>query len=541
MLNFIVFLSVLIFVHELGHFLVAKACGVKVLKFSIGFGPKLIGFTRGETEYQIALLPFGGYVKMAGEQPYDEVAPEEAERGFLTQPAWKRVLISAAGPVFNLAFPVLVFFVVFMGPQKVWSTRVANVEPGMPAAEAGMQPGDRIIAIDGNRVRAFTEIRRELQSRFHQPVPITIERDGKQQVLTVSPVRNLDVSPIETVPQGMIGIGPVALPAEVGVPAGSPAEAAGLKTFDRLLAIDGKPVKDETELKPALSGKSGTVEVKVARFDEVPLPGVVARAPRVVAVNVPVQPGEGYAALGVERVDLYVRGVEPGSPVDKAGVKRGDRIVAIDGKPLPSALLLSIALNEHGDKPFKLTWRSGGEEKSAQLAQARVEVKDEFNSGQTELTTGLWPHRYTGAEQTEPESVTLQYTVGEAMAESLKVVPDVIRQTALGIAKLFTGGISAKSVGGPVMLYDLANRSAEAGFAPFLRMMAVISVNLGLMNLLPIPVLDGFHILSATWEGIRRRPISLRAREVANMVGLAMLLLLMGWALLNDILRRMAS
>src|SRR5688572_8105813 len=154
----ILLLGILIFVHEMGHFLVAKALNVKVLRFSIGFGPKIVAFQRGETEYRVAWVPLGGYVKMAGEQPYEELSPEEARRGFLAQPPWKRMLIVAAGPVFNLVFPVLVFFVVFLGSHQEISTRVGSLEPGMPAAEAGILPGDRVLAVDGNKVLSYGEL-----------------------------------------------------------------------------------------------------------------------------------------------------------------------------------------------------------------------------------------------------------------------------------------------------------------------------------------------------------------------------------------------
>src|SRR5688572_2966401 len=137
---FILLLGVLITVHELGHFLVAKACGVKVLRFSIGFGPKLFGFTKGETEYQVALLPLGGYVKMAGDSPHEELSPEDAHRGFLNAAPWKRALIVVAGPFFNLVFPVLVYFFVFFGPHEATSSRVGAVDPAMPAAAAGIRP-----------------------------------------------------------------------------------------------------------------------------------------------------------------------------------------------------------------------------------------------------------------------------------------------------------------------------------------------------------------------------------------------------------------
>src|SRR5512132_4060217 len=174
-----VLLGVLVTVHELGHFLVAKACNVKVLRFSVGFGPALLKFHRGETEYRLAIVPLGGYVKMAGDMPYEELPPEDAARGFLAQPPWKRGLIVAAGPVFNLVFPVLVYFFVFFGAHQAESTRIGAVEPGLPAAEAGLRPGDRILKVDGEKVETFGELRDALQPRYGKEITLTVERDGK--------------------------------------------------------------------------------------------------------------------------------------------------------------------------------------------------------------------------------------------------------------------------------------------------------------------------------------------------------------------------
>src|SRR5688572_30291763 len=199
---FILLLGVLVTVHELGHFLVAKACGVKVLKFSFGFGPKLLGFTKGETEYQIALLPLGGFVKMAGDIPGEELDPGEAHRGFLAQPPWKRMLIVLAGPAFNLAFPILIYFFVYLGPHEVTSARVGNVHLGSPAAMVGVQPGDRIIAVDGEKVRTFSELSEVMVGRFERPVPITIERNGTQQIVTATPLKRVESNAIETVERG---------------------------------------------------------------------------------------------------------------------------------------------------------------------------------------------------------------------------------------------------------------------------------------------------------------------------------------------------
>src|SRR5512140_2627179 len=159
-------LGVLVVVHELGHFLVAKLLNVYVPRFSVGFGPALFRWERGETEYWIAALPLGGYVKMAGDVPNEELAPEDAARGFLAQAPWKRALIVAAGPVFNLVFPVLVYFFVFFGAHQALSTRVGSVEPGLPAAAAGLQPGDRIVAVDGRKVTTFQDVQDALQDLY---------------------------------------------------------------------------------------------------------------------------------------------------------------------------------------------------------------------------------------------------------------------------------------------------------------------------------------------------------------------------------------
>src|SRR5215475_4066597 len=183
---FVLLLGALVFVHELGHFLAAKALGVKVLRFSIGFGPRLIGFTRGETEYRVAALPLGGYVKMAGEVPGEDVSPEEEARSYLAQSPWKRMLIVAAGPAFNLIFPLLVFFLVIVSyPQP--STAVLRVVPGMPAEAAGIKVGDVVTEVDGRPVRSLEEMQWALVGKVGQRIPVVVQRDGHPVKLVVTP------------------------------------------------------------------------------------------------------------------------------------------------------------------------------------------------------------------------------------------------------------------------------------------------------------------------------------------------------------------
>lgn len=535
---FILLLGVLVFVHELGHFLVAKWCGVKVVRFSIGFGPKLLSFTHGETEYQIALLPLGGYVKMVGEAQVqgaeEEMSPEDAKRSLSAQPPWKRVAIFVAGAAFNLIFPVLVYFFVFLGAREANPPLVGHVLPGQPAAVAGVRPGDRVLAVDGEPVRSFDEMQKKLQPRYGERVALKLEREGQVVNAQLTPARTVERSPLGGGMRGTIGIIAAALAPVLGVPEGSPAAAAGRRTFDRILTLDGEPVPDEPTLFRRLEGAQGALSLTVQRMQPVDVGGVPAQLPQVVSVRVPRQPGEGYAALGAESAELYVAGVAPGSSAAKAGLKAGDRLLRFEGKPLETFFTLQSGLGERQEQPFTLAWPSGGVEREAKLAQALVTEKDEMGNETRGLVLGLSSRFALEGAMVQPPPITLHRGPGEALSEAVQIVPRITVGMIKVLGGLFTGAVPVSNVGGPLMMYQMAGKSAEQGMDSFLNLMALISINLGVMNLLPIPILDGFHILAAIWEGVRRRPIPARAREVANMVGLAMLIMLMVLAFAND-------
>ncbi|EPX58630.1 Membrane-associated zinc metalloprotease [Cystobacter fuscus DSM 2262] len=537
---FILLLGVLVTVHELGHFLVAKACGVKVIRFSIGFGPKLFAFTKGETEYQVALLPLGGYVKMAGDAPHEELAPEDADRGFLNAAPWKRALIVVAGPVFNLVFPILIYFFVFVGAHEATSTRVGFVDPAMPAAVAGIRPGDRITSVEGEPVRTFEDLREAFVGRFDRPVPVTIERDGQSTTLNVTPRKIVESSAVDSVERGQIGIQPIRKPAVLGVPAGSVAAQAGFKSFDRVLSVNGVNIPDEAALHEQLAKLQGPLEVTVQRSQPVEVGATTGGVPTLATVKLERQPGgDGFSALGAEPSDMYVSSVFPGSVAQKAGLRAGDRLVSFNGEPLRSFNVLAGELSTLKDKPFTLSWRSStdGQEHTQQLAQTMRTSTDEMGQETSRLELGVRPWLPSSAELLPVDTVVVTLGVGEALREAVVVVPKIVGQMVKVIGGLVSGQVSTKTLGGPVMMYQLASKSAEQGWDSFLHLMAIISINLGVMNLLPIPILDGFHLLSAFWEAIRRRPIPVRVREMANVVGLILLVALMGMAFFNDITR----
>ncbi|HZX64137.1 MAG TPA: RIP metalloprotease RseP, partial [Myxococcales bacterium] len=241
LLAFAVLISVIVFIHELGHLLVGKWMGVKAVRFSIGFGPRLWGFQWGETEYRLSLLPFGGYVKFAGDNPLEELPAEDQGRGFLEQPPHKKAAIAIAGPAANFVLAVGLLFVLYAFPQIDIAAVVGSVKPGSPAAQGGLRYGDRIVAIDGTPIEGFTALQEMVGARAGQATRFTLQRGSQTVDTTVVPSTYDESDPIETVKRGRIGIMPTPFAAEIAVEQSSPAARAGLRDFDRVVRLAGEP------------------------------------------------------------------------------------------------------------------------------------------------------------------------------------------------------------------------------------------------------------------------------------------------------------
>ena len=528
-------LATLIFVHELGHFLVAKLFRVKVLKFSLGFGPRLLGFRWGETEYQISILPLGGYVKMAGEDPDEEPPPEDKGRGFFEQAPWKRALIAAAGPGMSLLFPVFVYFLAFNFQGSAHSSLVSTVLPDRPAFAAGLRPGDRITEVDGVPVQYFEDLVETISPKWERKVKITYLRGDKTQTTEIVPVKEEKTTLLGKETRGLIGISPVAQAPIVGIadPA-SPAARAGLQTFDRIVKVGADPVESFPQLASRLAALHGPTEVTVVR--DAPVGGAAGAMTtyETFTATLAPEPRNGEPWLGIEPIELFVFSVKQGSPAWEAGIRRGDRLVELNGKLLYGWSSFDQVRHEKAKEPLKLAYLRAGERVEREVLQQQTVEKDRFDNEHPLLLFGaIADPRASSLVEMEKIPVNVPWT--KAIAKAIKVVPQEIGNTLLGLWMLASGQLSSKNIGGPIMIYKVAVASAEAGKDVFLRTMAMISINLGLLNLLPIPVLDGFHILSAGFETVRRRPLGLKARIVANYIGLAMLLMLMLLAFKNDL------
>ena len=557
--SFALVISVVVFFHELGHLLVGKAVGVKAVRFSIGFGPRLLSLTRGETEYRISLLPLGGYVKFAGDNPYEELAPEDRGRGFLEQPPWKKGLIAFAGPAANFVLAIALYFVVFAAPHQELAAQVGYVKPQSPAAVAGLRYADRITAIDGEIIQGWSDLQEAIRAHAGQPLQLQVLRDGRTQEMRIVPAVHEETSPIETVRHGRIGISAVPRVAEVTVVSpDSPVGRAGLKTFDKVVKLDGQPIANYEQLAQKLESSASPLELEVLR-PEVPAPGVKFEAvrpgapgvksetarpgapapgakpeamPLQLEVPAPAKPGD----YGIEPSDLTLFSVQPGSAAEQAGLRRGDRVLAVNGTPALSwGDEVDPVLRAAGTQQVSIEVRRDGKPLTVAVTQHLRKERDETGVQVEVPDLGALPDLNSFVDG---QYIRVRYGVADAFRRAVLNTGGFVRAQAIGITRLITGRISSRAIGGPLMIADVARKAAESGWRDLIVTMAAISVVLGIMNLLPVPVLDGFHVLSALIEAIRRRPLSLRFREVANVVGIALLLTLMLYAFRNDAMRK---
>lgn len=503
----------LIFVHELGHFLVGRLCNVKAEAFSIGFGPVLWKWQPGETEYRLSAIPLGGYVKFLGENP-DERG-ERDPRSFHAATYPRKVAIMLAGVTMNVFVAFALFFAAFSVGVEVTSPVLGAVEPGSPAARAGLAPGDRIVTIDGHRIDGFEDIVQETVTR--DAVTVVRERDGRR----MDPVR------IPTVDNGdglrVIGISP-ALRGDgtLAILPDSPAAKAGLLSGDRVVDVAGVPATDATAAVATHVAARRDTEWTVVRGDA----HVRVQVPQALGWKLGIRahldastsaPGTGVA------VAPDADPANP-SPARDAGIAAGSRIFEVEGKPVATFDEIRAHIGDAGraGRPLRLSWRAPDGTVHADREIRAVERPD---ASPAALGVG-----------SPAATVTLRETnVVAAFALGLERTHRWVMRILGTLESLVTGRVSAKKLQGPIAIARATYDTADEGFAKLALFLGMISMNLAVLNVMPIPVLDGGQLALATIERVRGRPLPDRVVEVVQWTGLIAMLALMVLVVTNDL------
>ncbi len=418
-------LSILILIHESGHLTAAKLAGIKVLRFSLGLGRKVLGLKIGETEWVLSAIPFGGYVKLAGMEPREA---EGRAWEFASKRLWVRAAVFLAGPLFNflLGFVILCLVLWVMGVEVVRTTEVGRVEPGSPAFQAGMEKGDKILSVDGHGVRTWSEVVQSILNSAGKPVVLRIIRGEGERELRLEP---------ESERGGLVfGLEPWLPPVVGGVKKGSPAQALGLESGDRIVAVEGEEIEQWYDLVEMVSSKPGDSLRLVWRRGEGVLEGRVA--PQIATV--------------------YSQDGEP-TKVGRLGILR----------------------------------------------------------------------------EIEREKLGLALSLREGFLRSMYFTVDIV----MLLVKMIRGQISPRALGGPVTIFVLAGESASWGIGWLFSLIAFLSINLFVFNLVPLPPLDGGNLVLLSIEGIRGGSISERQRLIVQQVGIALLFFLVMYVVFNDVVR----
>ncbi|GAA5523828.1 regulator of sigma-E protease RseP [Microbulbifer aestuariivivens] len=440
----LVALVVLVAFHEAGHFLVARLCGVKVLRFSIGFGHRLLSrYDRHGTEFTISAIPLGGYVKMLDERE-GPVPAEDLDRAFNRKSVWARMAIVAAGPAANFLLAIVLFWAVFMGGAAGPVPIVEDVQPGSIAARAGLESGQEIVAIDGEATPTWQALNWRLANRLGDTgtIDFTVRYPGSEL------------------------------------------EYHSSADIERWLA--GREIPD-------------------------PL-------------------AEIGLTLWTPSVTLTLSQVTGDSPAERAGLQAGDTVVATDGRAFEGWDAWTEYVRARAGQAMRVEVERGGERLMLDVTPEAVTL----DSGEEIGRIGVLPVVETWPEE---RVRTYQYGFAGAALKGLQETWDKTLFTLASLKKLVFGDLSTKNLSGPITIAKVAGTSAEAGWQSFLSLLALLSISLGVLNLLPIPVLDGGHLLYYAIEAIKGSPVSERVQVIGLQVGMMMVLGIMGLALYNDILR----
>ena len=527
-------LGFLIFIHELGHFFAAKRCGIRVEKFSIGFGPRLIGFRRGETDYCISALPFGGFVKMAGESP-DEQKGEEGE--FASAPVGHRIFVAIAGPAMNFILGILLFsFVYLMGLDRgtMWlmemligrSDRMAQiglVADDSPAKKGGIEPGDTIVSINGRKIKNWQDFNTTILTNPDEELAVVVSRDGQPKTLYVTP-RSLDRRGI-----GQIRVSARQSPTVESVTEGSAAAQAGIQVKDMIESINGREIYHVPEFGSVIWEPSypfGSAhrrlyqEINRSQNNEVSLG--IRRGAESLQVSFPIS----WIVSAV---------VAEGSEAKNAGIQTGDEIISVNGESIKTLELyprLYELASENPGQSVAIDLLRNGEKQTATLIPVRGEDTNQLN------LQGLhWKLSLNGLTLAVPSAPIPEYNVITAVGEGVQTNWLILEMVAKVLKRLVTREVKTKYLTGPIGIVDTTRRVVEFGVRSLLFFVGFISVNLAIVNLLPIPIADGGQILFFTLEKFRGRPLSIRKQMIIQQVSIVLLAGLFLYITFYDLVR----
>lgn len=534
----VILLGGLIFFHELGHYTVAKIFGIHVEVFSLGFGKKLITKRIGETDYCLSLIPFGGYVKLMGDDPSQSIPAADAARAFSTQKLYKRFLIVGAGPFANLLMAFLLFIVIFWVGKPVDSTRIGSVALESPAWNAGIRPQDLITQVDNDKVIFWKQIEEKIRDRNGQKVSLTVQREGKTLTISIptSLIRTKSPYGEEALARGIKGISPFPVANVIGVSPLSIAYQAGLRTKDRIHRVGDRAVARFDEIEAALLASKGRIGISVMRQTE---PKKQATELSFILERATSKSMGGSwpqaARFGIFPSELFVKRVLPSGPAERAGIQEEDRIVAVNGRKVYDFETLIDSIQDAGEasRTATITLERQSGPVNINLSPEPKQYRNPHTGEPfTRYLLGIEPlAAHTDSEKT---LITIRNPL-ELLATAATETYQVSQRMVVSIGKLMTGQISAKNLGGPILIASIAGKSLNAGVIQFFQTMALISLNLFLLNLFPIPILDGGHLLFFTMEAIKGKPVSIRTMEIANQIGMVFILLLIALTLFNDI------
>jgi regulator of sigma E protease len=541
---FLLLVGVLVLIHELGHFVAAKLLDMKVLTFSIGYGRPIVRVKLRETDYQIGAFPLGGYVRILGIESSDDPAQKgDTGRSFASRPLWQRLIVVLAGPAANLLLPVVIYFVFFAGHTTLPAAVIGDVFDGGAAARAGIEPGDKVLEINGRTIRYWEELENTVRSSAGKELRLRVSRNGKTFERYVTPLEEtVHDRDGQTLRVGWAGITHAPFVPIVGVVDGqSPAARAGMRTGDLIISVDGQAVHNWRDVQRALGKFVRRTSLVYFRGTEVPgVPQVELLAPGfadLVPETRVADTLERSSYTGLEHAEMFVARVDAGSPADSAGLRQGDLVVALDGKPVLHWHDLDQRLQAEPDKTFKLTWKRAVGDKtetmSADVTQVRRQRLDDYDHTVSRLVFGA----SNDIDRGRGAMIAIEGRFGYAMSKAFERTGETIATMASGFFQVLGGDTPGEALGGPLMMWRVASVSGNQGWDSFLLMLALISVNLGLINLLPIPMLDGGHLLVFAIEGARRRKLSAETQRRIQLVGLIIVGIITILALRNDVMR----